>query len=400
MKLTFQKHPNSKPCNFSDCNHEGLCTLNEQNEKLCSCIGSKYFQGANCSEVIDLCQIESPCKNGGICKPIMGQFICKNCNFGFGGLWCDLEVANAFENMLLYFNHYGYYGEKHKFLIMMENLGERSFSLEFVADNYAIESFETKLGKTEKWVYTKDLPSVIRKLGIRYYQDMPYTKGYYHIASETFWDLGQLALTLRCYDTETAALFFYQNQFDILIAQRKVSCVPELYFIHGANPLEPLMVDIANYNNFEIILKKRCFENSATHYQWSVFNSIGSVKLHDFGSTNELILKIKPYKLWFNYHGEVMSSYSIVVKMLEKHGGKRSESQTRCFIFVLPKPVTAVIKGGNYREIGINQDFTLDASYSRDFALDPTAWQDLLYRWDCVSEDNSISVYCKNNMSS
>ncbi|XP_065360249.1 sperm receptor for egg jelly-like [Calliphora vicina] len=389
-----------KICDFSECNHEGQCTLNEKNEKLCSCIGSKYFKGPKCLEAINLCETENPCKNGGKCKTVVGQFICEDCNAGFGGLWCDLEVDNGFEKMLLYFNHYGFYGEKQKFLIIVETLGEKPFSLEFVADNYAIDSFETKPQQTNKWLYSKDLPEIIKSLQIRYYQDLPYLKGYYYIASETFWDLGQLLLTLRCYDTETAAQFLYQHQFDVLISQRQAECVPQLKFIYGSNTLEPLMVDIASYNNFELVLKKRCFKNSYITYQWSVYNSIGSVKLHDFGSSHDLILKIRPYKLWFNYHGEVMSSYSLVVRMVEEYAGNRRETQTRCFILVLPKPVSAIIKGGNYREIGVQQDLSLDATNSRDFALNPSDLQDLFYTWNCVSEDDPNASYCKKNISS
>lgn len=326
MLLTLQT---SKKCDFKECNHEGECKENHKHVKTCTCIGTKFFEGPKCSKAIDNCQGDNPCKNGGKCRNLIGQFICEECETGFGGQWCDLEISNVFEKMLLFFNHYGFYGETHKFLIIVETLGETPFSLELVSDNYAIDSFESKPAEANKWFYSQDLAKVIQKLGIRYYQDLPYAKGYYHTATETFWNVGELELSLRSYDTYSGTKLFYQNQYKLLIVNRHEECVPNLSFLYGKNPLDPLMLDIASYNNFEVVVEKRCFKNSNIILNWSVFNAIGLVKLHDFGNTGELLLKIRPYELWFNYQGEVLSSYRIVVRMIEEYKNKRRITEGR-----------------------------------------------------------------------
>lgn len=318
-----------KSCNFAYCNHEGECHINEENEKVCSCIGENYFEGSDCSQRINICQKHSPCKNNANCLPMVGQFICENCPAGYGGLRCDLEISNIFENMALYFNHYGFYGKLHKFLIVVENLGKNSFSLELVSSQYAIDSWETEPQKRTKWFYSNHLPSLIRKHGIRYYQDLPYVQGFYHLATQSFWDLSELQLQLRSYDSATGTQLFYEQQFQLLVVHESGKCAPSLKFIHGSNPLEPLKVDIAVYNSFEIVLLKRCFEKSRIEYQWRVYDSIGAVKLHDFGYTTNTILKVPPYKLWFNYHGEVMSSYRLVVHMIEEYSGQKITTEAR-----------------------------------------------------------------------
>lgn len=321
----------NETCDFADCNYEGECRF-VNTEKTCHCIGEKYFEGPTCSLAIDLCEVIKPCKNKGKCQAVTGQFVCNECDTGFGGLRCDLEVPNAFKNLVVYFNHYGFYGTKHKFLIMVESLGEVAFSLEFVSDLYAIDSWETKIFTTDKntkWIFSNDLISVIKNHKIRFYNDLPYQKGYYHLASETFWDYGLLKLTLSSYDTETGLKLFYQNSYDLLILKQTSECLPQLKFFHGTDPVDPLMVDIARYNNFEANLKKRCFENSNIVYKWSVYNSIGTIKLYDFGITKEPILKVPPYKLWFNYHGEVMSSYQVLIRLEESYQEQVLVTQAR-----------------------------------------------------------------------
>ena len=318
-----------KSCHFADCNHEGECYVDEDNRKVCSCIGQNYFEGSDCSERIDICQRENPCKNNANCHAMVGQFVCLNCPAGYGGLHCDLEISNVFENLILYFNHYGYYGKSHKFLILLENLGENAFSLELASNQYAIDSWETKPEQKTKWFYSNNLPSIIKKYGIRYYQDLPYVKGFYHLSTQTFWDLSELQLQLRSYDSDTGSQLFYEQQFQLLIVHESGKCVPSLKFIHGSNPLDPLKVDIAAYNSFEILLQKRCFASSRIEYQWRVFDSTGMVKLHDFGFTTNTILKVPPYKLWFNYHGEVISLYRLVVHMVEEFSGQQINTQAR-----------------------------------------------------------------------
>lgn len=72
----------------------------------------------------------------------------------------------------------------------------------------------------------------------------------------------------------------------------------------------------------------------------------------------------------------------------------------QCFILVLPKPVQAAIRGGIYREVGVEQQLILDGSTSRDFAIAPHVEQALLYRWDCVNlEDDPQSGFCRSNIS-
>lgn len=80
----------------------------------------------------------------------------------------------------------------------------------------------------------------------------------------------------------------------------------------------------------------------------------------------------------------------------------RSSNHARfqCFILVLPKPVQAAIRGGPYREVGVEQQLILDGSTSRDFAIAPDVEQALLYRWDCVNlEGDPQTGFCRSNIS-
>ncbi|XP_073838232.1 polycystin family receptor for egg jelly-like [Musca autumnalis] len=388
-----------KMCNVSFCNHEGQC-FEENGRKTCQCVGNKYFQGLRCTEMSNNC-LEEPCQNNGQCQNLVGQFICQNCDNGYGGLWCDIKISNVFQNMILYFNHYGYYSEEHNFLLIMEHLGYVNFSVELMSNNYVIDSFETtSMDSTLKWKYSSNLESIIKQHAIRYYNDLKFQKGYYRLAKEVFWHLDNLKLSLRSYDTETAGSLFYYNEFDILIlTQQSVQCVPQLIFLHGIDPLEPLMLDIARFNTFEAVIQRRCLSDSNLVFNWRIFNTIGDKMLHEFGNTVVPMLKVPPYKLWFSYHGEVMSSYSLVIRMVER-GNKNIESITeaRCFLLLLPKPVKATIVGGLWRQIGITQNLLLDGSRSRDFALAPDSLQDLVYNWDCVSMNNPHKDVCNPKM--
>ncbi|XP_061389928.1 uncharacterized protein LOC133325120 [Musca vetustissima] len=386
-------------CDSSICNHEGQC-FKENGQQRCQCVGDKYFKGPHCNEIVDNC-VEQPCQNNGECLNLVGQFICRNCAEGYGGLWCDIKRQNIFQNMVLYFNHYGYYAQEHVFLLMVEQRGLVDFSVELMGSNYVIDSFETNsINSDEQWIYSGDLESIIRKHGIRYYNDLPFKKGYYHLSHEVFWHLGILTLSLRSYDTETATDFFYYQDFDILIIPPKdFECVPQLKFRHGFDPLEPLMLDIARFNTFEGEVQERCYTDSNINYEWRIFNPIGNIMLYDFGNTDIPLLKVPPYRLWFGHQSEVMSSYSLVLRMIERSDGKVERiTEARCFIFVLPKPLKANIVGGLRREIGQNQNILLNGSKSRDFALAPDTLQDLFYTWDCISLHQPENEFCKKNM--
>lgn len=318
-----------KECDPSYCNHEGQCSI-EANDKICNCIGKRYFQGTHCLDKVDNCY-ENPCKNGGECHSLVGQFICRNCNEEFGGLRCDVTLRNVFRNMVLFFNHYGYYSKTQKFVLLIEDLGTVPFSVEFVADNYVLDSFECNPKENESmWSYSANLPELLRYHGIRYYNDLPYEKGFYRLIDETFWDLELLTLTLSVYDAATAIELLYYQNFELLMQPwETMKCVPKLQFPHGSNPLEPLMLDIARYNNFKPSIVQRCHGESEMLFKWSVFDSIGSRKLHNFGVTQIPLLKIPPYRLWFNYHGTVMSSYSLVLTMTETWRNFRTITKRR-----------------------------------------------------------------------
>uniref|UniRef100_A0A1A9ZV42 GPS domain-containing protein n=1 Tax=Glossina pallidipes TaxID=7398 RepID=A0A1A9ZV42_GLOPL len=369
-------------CSF--CNNEGECS-DDGGGKTCKC--NDYFTGDTCNEMVDRCQ-PNPCANNGKCINFLGQFLCK-CSGGFGGLKCNFEMV--FTSMLLHFNHYATFGETHDFLIMTETLGERSFSLELISENYAIGLLETEIGGNggqNQWNQSGDLRSVVDELRLKYSDKLPYTEGYYKKFRQSFWTEGRIKIILQTYDSETGQNSFFRNEYSLyVIKPAKIGCTPRLEFLHGSNPLEPLDVDIDRFNNFEAVIKKRCYTDSTLMYSWSIYNSIGVRELYDFGNTEQPLLKVSPYRLWFHYRGEVMASYRIQVLITEKLKKFKAVAQERCFIIVSTKPVFARIAGGEEREVGAQQKFLLDGSKSRDFALAPEASQDMFYRWSCTPDD-------------
>ncbi|XP_013108319.2 uncharacterized protein LOC106087723 isoform X1 [Stomoxys calcitrans] len=386
-------------CDPSYCNFEGQC-IEENNLRKCQCIGENYFTGARCAQIVDSCR-SRPCQNQGQCHGLVGQYMCRQCTEGYGGLWCDVKRKSIFQNMALYFNHYGYYAKSQNFLIVVENLGSVDFSLELLGHNYVVDSFETKMGRgSTQWTHTSDLASVIRKCGIRYYNDLPYGEGYYHRSQQVFWDLGMLILSLRSYDTESALDLFHMQNFDILVLQTaELPCVPRLRFSHGFDPLEPLTLDMARFNNFAPLVLHRCSTKSEVSFQWQICNNIGNKILHEYGETTIALLKVPPYRLWFHYNGEVISSFSLVATLTEKSQQIDTRTQARCFILLLPKPVEAAITGGLHRQVGMNQDLLMDGSASRDYALAASTKQNLFFQWDCSSVDDSKNHFCHSNLS-
>uniref|UniRef100_A0A1A9WF38 EGF-like domain-containing protein n=1 Tax=Glossina brevipalpis TaxID=37001 RepID=A0A1A9WF38_9MUSC len=385
-------------CKNDFCNNEGKCSY-EDERKVCKC--NEYFTGDTCDIMVDHCQT-NPCANNENCKTFPGQFICV-CQQGFGGRKCDFK--NVFTSMLLHFNHYAIFGEMHDFLITIETLGEMDFSLELTSANYAIEALETKMNEKEglqsKWTHSEDLERVVKNMGLKNYNGLPYMKGYYRKSKQTFWTGGRIEITLLAYDSETGQQMFFDNVFPLdVIKPAKIGCTPLLEFLHCSNPSDPLEVDIAHFNNFEPVIKKKCYKESILLYYWKIYNSIGTVQLFDFGYTEQPLLKVSPYKLWFHYAGEVMSSYRIEVHTIEKFKKVQVMNRNRCFIRVAPKPVFARIAGGEEREVGAKQPFILDGSKSRDFALDPESLQDMSYVWSCTPDDDTYNEECVTDMGS
>lgn len=61
-----------------------------------------------------------------------------------------------------------------------------------------------------------------------------------------------------------------------MIQPAHVPCIPDIGFMHGADPQEPLMVDIARFNFFNVIIHKHCTPDSRMDIKWTVHNSIGT----------------------------------------------------------------------------------------------------------------------------
>ncbi|KAL9914203.1 uncharacterized protein ACN2A1_001307 [Glossina fuscipes fuscipes] len=367
-------------CGF--CNNEGECS-DEDGRKICKC--NDYFTGDTCNEMVDRCQ-PNPCANSGNCVNVLGQFLCQ-CSSGFGGLKCNFDMV--FTSMLLHFNHYATFGETHDFLIMIETLGERSFSLELISENYAIGLLETELSGSDgqnQWNESADLKSLAKELGIKYSDKLPYTEGYYKKFHQCFWTEGLIKIILQTYDSETGQNYFFRNEYSLyIIKPARIGCTPQLEFLHGSDPLEPLDVDIDRFNNFEAVIKKRCYIESTLTYSWSIHNSIGIRELYNFGNTKQPLLKVSPYRLWFHYHGEVMASYRIQVLITEKLKQFKGVTRER----VITQNFNAInYTGGEKREVGAQQKFILDGSTSRDFALAPEASEDMFYRWSCTPDDD------------
>lgn len=334
-----------KHCDPAYCSHEGQCFI-ENNTKNCRCIGDTYFQGTFCAEVVDNC-LSNPCQNGGQCQSLVGQFMCRDCPEGYGSLWCDVQKENIFQNLALYFNHYAYAAVVQHFILVLEDLGSVDFSLELIADNYVIDSFETNPKVLQKqWIYSTDLTAIIRQHDIRYYNDLPFKKGYYRLAQETFWDLGILKITLRSYDTELATDLFHFQVYDLLLLKPEyLKCLPQIKFRHGSDPMDPRLLDISGFNNFEPVVMQRCAANSKFHFHWHIFNSVGNTMLYNFGNSTKPLLKVPPYRLWFNYHGEVMSSYSLVVTMVEKFNHSfETKTEARVSYTLLDNKLIQIVK--------------------------------------------------------
>lgn len=322
-------------CPFSYCNNEGECLeANQANsQRTCKCIGDKYFVGTTCTEMVNHCA-SNPCQRPSNCINAVGQFLCENCRSGYGGQRCNIPNSKSLSKLLLQFNHYTDFGKEHTFLLMLEQLGSVDFALELIGDNYAIDIWETVIGEDDnkakfRWYKSDDLIAVAKGLGIWHAELLPYRQGYYHVASESFWHTGLLDIKLLVYDSASGSKMLYNYDYKLLVLKPDhMNCIPVLKFPHGGHPSEPLKVDISLYNNFEPLVIQRCRNNSQMLYNWKIFNSIGTKELYDFGRSDRL-LKIPPYRLWFNYQGEVLSSYRIVVAVNEIASDFTATSQYR-----------------------------------------------------------------------
>ncbi|XP_054732543.1 uncharacterized protein LOC129240642 [Anastrepha obliqua] len=382
-----------KLCPIGNCNNAGPCTI-EGGHLKCSCLGN-YFKGPRCQEFTNNCE-PNPCRNGGTCEPALGQFLC-NCVGTWGGQRCNLKDTPAFTKMHVLFNPVGIFGERQNFLLTVETLGPRDFNYEAFTNNCMIDTFESLPPRNSGFQYSKNLRSVAKSHGLVHADRIPYKSGYYRESYENFWEAGTLNIIVRVADMESIEL--YEQTFELyLIQPPHVPCIPDIGFIHGANPQEPLMVDIARFNVFNAVVNKHCTPNSRMDMEWTVHNTIGTVLLFEFGNSGQKQLKVKPYRLWFNYHGAVAQSYMIRLNVDEHQGDTVVHRKVRCYIFVMSKPVSALILGGSTREVGVRQSFSLDGSKSRDFALSPLAEQAMKFKWSCASSDDSTNRFCRTKM--
>ncbi|XP_036336782.1 polycystic kidney disease and receptor for egg jelly-related protein-like [Rhagoletis pomonella] len=394
--LICQQHftrASEKLCPIGNCNNAGPCTI-EAERLQCSCLAN-YYSGLRCQDFINNCE-PNPCRNGGSCQPALGQFFC-NCVSPWGGQQCGIRGIRMFTKMHVLFNPVGIFGERHNFLLTVETLGTADFIYEAFTNNCLIDTFESYTHRESSFRYSRNLRSVARSLGLVHADRLPYNIGYYHDYYESFWEAGTLNVRVRVADMQSREL--YDQFFELYIIQpAHVPCIPDIGFMHGANPQEPLIVDIARFNFFNAIIHKHCASDSRLEIEWTVHNSIGTVLLFEFGNSGKKQLKVKPYQLWFNYHGAVAQSYMIRVNVDEHQGGTVVHKKVRCYIFVMSKPVSALILGGSTREVGVRQSFFLDGSQSRDFALSPLVEQTMNFKWSCTSADDSSNSYCHEDM--
>ncbi|XP_020714190.1 uncharacterized protein LOC101450228 isoform X1 [Ceratitis capitata] len=382
-----------KLCPIGNCNNAGNCIITDSDLQ-CSCV-SNYFSGRHCEQFIDHCAT-NPCRNGATCEPALGQFVCK-CAPSWGGQRCEVKDMPTFTKLHVLFDPVGVFGEHQNFLVTVETLGTINFVYEAFTKNCLIDTFESYPKRKSGFRYARDLHAVARSLGLLHAQRIPYKSGYYHEGYERFWDAGTLSVKVRVADMASNAL--YEHTFELYIIQPpSVPCIPDISFMHGSNPQEPLMVDIARFNVFNAIIHRHCAPNSRMKMDWTIHNSIGTVLLHEFGNTDKKQLKVKPYRLWFNYQGVVAQSYMIRVNVDEYYEDVVVHKKVRCYIFVMSKPVSAHILGGSTREVGVRQSFFLDGSKSRDYALSPLAEQRMNYLWSCESSDDSSNSFCGANM--
>ncbi|XP_050334331.1 uncharacterized protein LOC126761938 [Bactrocera neohumeralis] len=386
-------HASEKLCPIGNCNDAGKCAL-DGNDIQCACVAD-YFNGPRCEQFMNHCEA-NPCRNGATCEPALGQFLCK-CVDTWGGQRCNMKNMPTFTKMHLLFNPVGVFGERQNFLLTVETLGTRNFVYEAYTSNCLIDTFESYPKRKSGFRYSRDLRAVARSLGLLHAGRLPYKSGYYHEGYESFWEAGTLIITVRVADLESNAL--YEQTFALYIIQpTDVPCIPDIGFMHGSDPQEPLMIDIARFNVFNAIIHRHCAPNSRIEMEWTVHNSIGTIILYEFGNTGKKQLKVKPYRLWFNYHGAVAQSYMVRANVDEYFDDTVVHKKVRCYIFIMSKPVSAFILGGTIREVGIRESFYLDGSKSRDFGLSPLVEQTMKYKWSCESSDDSSNNYCGPHM--
>lgn len=282
-------HPlaSEKLCPIGNCNNAGNCALDSSGIQ-CTCIPN-YFSGTRCERFINHCEA-NPCGNGATCEPALGQFLCK-CVASWGGQHCNMKDMPTFTKMHVLFNPVGVFGERQNFLLTVETLGTENFIYEAYTTNCLIDTFESYPKRKSEFRYSRDLRSVARSLGLMHAERLPYKSGYYHEGYESFWEAGTLSITVRVADLESNSL--YEQHFALYIIQpTDVPCIPDIGFMHGSDPQEPLMIDIARFNVFNAIIHRHCAPNSRFEMDWTVHNSIG---------TSEITSLPKIFK-YFYYH--------------------------------------------------------------------------------------------------
>ena len=190
---------------------------------------------------------------------------------------CSWPVEDLFTKFYMHFNLYAKYGKEANILLTMETLGSSKFVLELFGSNYAIDAFETNQHSQTKWKYSPNLAQIAKNLGLHHFEMIPYQKGYYHISKAIFYEVGKGELKILIYDGQK--MYVEQNLEFLVLPRDTAECVPEVRLRHCANPQDPLKVDISRFNNIQLEVEKKCWDNSDMSYQWVVYDNFQTGKL-------------------------------------------------------------------------------------------------------------------------
>lgn len=229
-------------CDHDKCSFEGICTFKEE-IPTCQCL-DKIATGDKCDQMIDYCSLNY-CQNGAEClwvdfykkktvyslhfysSSYSSGYIC-SCPDYYHGQNCSTNVVSSkklSKGLRLYYNHLIPINEEKFLIIFLEDQGNVETTLELLAENYFIESFDFPNDNLNKFKSTDNLEEVLIEFGIKSPRSEKDKKGFYVPVKINFVLPGISNMLLTITDADGNTIFYYWS-FQIFVYSDSNDCFP------------------------------------------------------------------------------------------------------------------------------------------------------------------------------
>ncbi|XP_030377055.1 uncharacterized protein LOC115625957 [Scaptodrosophila lebanonensis] len=252
---------------------------------------------------------------------------------------------------------------------------------------YVIENDKHKI-----WKKSDNIRVDLMLAGIHRDYDLPYKQGYIYIGKRAFWNTGRFMIRVDLLPYSKNLSPDYKGRQTLIKIDSNKGCYLNPRFTECSDPTRPLIVSVAQF--YELEAHVDYCPNTKISFRWLAYDILGNEKLKEWEESRVPLLRIERFALNMRpSNAHEFDKYSIMIRVIaDREAG-------HCYIDLVQGDVSAVIVGGNERDVNRYEVIYVNGSLSRELAEGEDS-SNLDFLWSCYSSCDQSNWYCQKNMSS